>query len=188
MSPAVEVRPVSGRAELERFLRLPWRIYAGDPHWVPPLLSDVRAALDPKKHPFHEHADVATFLAWRGNEAVGRIAAVVNRVHNEFHEESTGFFGLFESIDDQGVADALLMTAEKWLRERGMTSVQGPMNLSTNEEVSSPGVLVDGFHRPPVIMMSHNPPYYAALVERAGYAGAKDLLSYWIDVPEPPAT
>jgi GNAT superfamily N-acetyltransferase len=187
MSPAVEVRPVSGRAELERFLRLPWRIYAGDPHWVPPLLSDVRAALDPKKHPFHEHADVATFLAWRGNEAVGRIAAVVNRVHNEFHEESTGFFGLFESIDDQGVADALLMTAEKWLRERGMTSVQGPMNLSTNEEVSSPGVLVDGFHRPPVIMMSHNPPYYAALVERAGYAGAKDLLSYWIDVPEPPA-
>jgi GNAT superfamily N-acetyltransferase len=187
MSAAIEVRPVSGRAELERFLRLPWRIYEGDPHWVPPLLSDVRAALDPARHPFHRHAEVQTFVAWRGRDAVGRIAAVVNRVHNEFHGETTGFFGLFESLDDQGVADTLLMTAEKWLRERGMTSVQGPMNLSTNEEISSPGVLIDGFHRPPVIMMSHAPPYYGTLLERAGYAGVKDLLSYWIDVPEPPA-
>jgi GNAT superfamily N-acetyltransferase len=186
MSGGIDVRPVAGRADLERFLRLPWKVYAGDPHWVPPLLSDVRAALDPAKHPFHRHAEVATFLAWRGNEPVGRIAAIVNRAHNEFHEDHTGFFGLFESTDDQGVADALLLTAEAWLRERGMTAVQGPVNLSTNEEVCSPGVLVDGFHRPPVIMMGHTPPYYARLIERAGYAKAKDLLSYWIESPEPP--
>jgi GNAT superfamily N-acetyltransferase len=186
MSGGIDVRPVAGRADLERFLRLPWKVYAGDPHWVPPLLSDVRAALDPAKHPFHRHADVATFLAWRGNEPVGRIAAIVNRAHNEFHEDHTGFFGLFESTDDQGVADALLLTAEAWLRERGMTAVQGPVNLSTNEEVCSPGVLVDGFHRPPVIMMGHTPPYYARLIERAGYAKAKDLFSYWIESPEPP--
>jgi GNAT superfamily N-acetyltransferase len=88
--------------------------------------------------------DVATFLAWRGREPVGRVAAVVNRSHNEFHHDRTGFFGLFESIDDQGVADALLAAAEAWLAERGMTSAQGPMNLSTNEEICSPGVLIEG--------------------------------------------
>jgi GNAT superfamily N-acetyltransferase len=187
MSAAIEVRPVAGRADLERFLRLPWRIYDGDPHWVPPLLADVRNALNPRKHPFHQHAVVATFLAWRGREVVGRIAATVNRAHNEFHQDTTGFFGLFEALDDQAAADALLATAEAWLRARGMTRVEGPMNLSTNEEVCSPGVLIDGFHRPPVIMMAHSPPYYAALLERAGYARTKDLHAYWIESPEPPA-
>jgi GNAT superfamily N-acetyltransferase len=183
----VDVRPVEGRADLERFLKLPWRIYDGDPMWVPPLLSDVRAALNPAKHPFHEHADVALFLARRGRTVTGRIAAVVNRAHNEFHGDSTGFFGLFECSDDQGVADALLRSAEQWLRGRGMTTAQGPMNLSTNEEICSPGVLIDGFHRPPAILMAHTPPYYATLLERAGYVKAKDLLAYWIDAdPMPP--
>jgi GNAT superfamily N-acetyltransferase len=177
----VEVRGVEGRADLERFLKFPWKIYEGDPLWVPPLLSDVRAALDPAKHPFHQHADVALFLARRGRAVVGRIAAIVNRAHNEFHEDRLGFFGLFECIDDQGVADALLATAEEWLRARGMTGVQGPMNLSTNEEVCSPGVLIDGWHRPPAILMGHNPRYYAELITRAGYVKSKDLLSYWLD-------
>lgn len=186
MKPTVTVEPVAGRADLQRFLRLPWLIYAADPHWVPPLLSDVRAALDTDRHPFHRHADVATFLARRGHDVVGRIAAVVNRAHNTFHEDRLGFFGLFECVDDQGVADALLRTAEAWLRERGMTGVQGPMNLSTNEEISSPGVLIDGFHRPPAIMMSHTPPYYATLLTRAGYTKSKDLLAYWLEGREPP--
>ncbi|MBR9989020.1 MAG: GNAT family N-acetyltransferase [Gemmatimonadetes bacterium] len=177
----VEVRRVEGRADLERFLRLPWRIYAGDPMWVPPLLSDVRAALDPAKHPFHEHAEVALFLARHGGDVVGRIAAVVNRAHNEFHDDKLGFFGLFECIDDQGVADALLGAAEAWLGERGMTTAQGPMNLSTNEEVCSPGVLIDGWHRPPAVLMGHNPEYYAGLITRAGYAKVKDLLAYWLE-------
>jgi GNAT superfamily N-acetyltransferase len=187
MTAGLHVRPVAGRADLERFLRLPWRIYERDPNWVPPLLADVRAALDAHKHPFHRHAEVATFLAWRDGVAVGRIAAIVNRAHNEFHEDRLGFFGLFESVDEQPVADALLRTAEEWLRERGMDAVQGPMNLSTNEEVCSPGVLVDGFHRPPVILMGHTPPYYASLLERAGYEKAKDLLAYWLEGREAPA-
>jgi GNAT superfamily N-acetyltransferase len=187
MKPAVTVEPVAGRADLERFLRLPWQIYADDPHWVPPLLSDVRAALDAATHPFHQHAEVATFLARRGRSVVGRIAAVVNRAHNEFHQDRLGFFGLFECSDDQGVADALLAAAEQWLRERGMDAVMGPMNLSTNEEVCSPGLLIDGFHRPPVILMGHTPRYYSTLVERAGYTKAKDLLAYWFAGTEPPA-
>jgi hypothetical protein len=183
---AVDVRRVDGRAALEAFLRLPWRIYERDPNWIPPLLSDVRSALDPRKHPFHQHADVALWLAWRGSTPVGRIAAIVNRAHNEFHQDRLGFFGLFECIDEQPVADALLRTAEQWLRERGMDRVQGPMNLSTNEEVCSPGVLVDGWHRPPVILMGHSPPYYAPLMEGAGYAKDKDLLAYWLEGREPP--
>jgi GNAT superfamily N-acetyltransferase len=127
------------------------------------------------------------FLARRGRDVVGRVAAVVNRAHNEFHEDRLGFFGLFECIDDQGVADALLETAEAWLRERGMTSIQGPMNLSTNEEVCSPGVLIDGWHRPPAILMGHNPRYYAALITRAGYVKSKDLLAYWLESETTPA-
>ncbi|CAN5632989.1 GNAT family N-acetyltransferase [soil metagenome] len=186
MSGGVDVRPVDGRADLERFLRLPWRIYAADPLWVPPLLADVRDALNPAKHPFHQCAEVATFLARRGSLPVGRIAAVVNRAHNEFHQDSIGFIGLFEAIDDQGVADALFVAASEWLRERGMTSVQGPMNLSSNEEICSPGVLVDGWHRQPVVMMGHSPPYYGRLFERAGFVKAKDLLAYWLECPEPP--
>jgi GNAT superfamily N-acetyltransferase len=186
MTAGIEVLPVAGRADLERFLRLPWRLYEGDPNWVAPLLSDVRAALNPAKHPFHDHADVALFLARRGRDVVGRIAAIVNRAHNEFHEDRLGFFGLFECTDDQGVADALLAAAEAWLTERNMTMVQGPMNLSTNEEICSPGVLIDGFHRPPSIMMSHTPAYYAELLARAGYVKSKDLLAYWLQGREPP--
>ena len=177
----IAVKPVGGRTELEQFLRLPWKIYENDPQWVPPLLADVRSALDSEKHPFYEHAEVATFLARRGNDVVGRIAAIVNHTHNQFHEDKLGFFGLFESIDDQAVANALLREAESWLRARGMTAAQGPSNLSTNEEVCSPGVQLDGFHRPPSIMMTHTPKYYARLLENAGYTKAKDLIAYWLD-------
>ncbi|MFS8637410.1 MAG: GNAT family N-acetyltransferase [Gemmatimonadota bacterium] len=184
-SAAVTVRPVDGRADLDRFIRLPWRIYANDPVWVPPLLSDLKTVLDRRRHPFHQHADVEYFLAWRGDEVVGRIAAIVNHRHNEFHGEKTGFFGFFECIDDGDVARALLETAEAWLRERGMERVYGPESFSTNEE-SGLGLLVDGFDKPPVIMMAHTPPYYPRLVEGAGYVKAKDLLAYWLDDQRPP--
>jgi hypothetical protein len=186
MSAGVTVTPVAGRADLERFLRLPWQIYADDPYWVPPLLSDMRAALDSSSHPFYEHAETALFLARRGRQVSGRIAAIVNRAHNEFHQDTVGFIGLFESIDDQGVADALFETAAEWLLERGMTAVRGPVNLSTNEEVCSPGVLVEGWHRPPLIMMAHTPSYYGRLFERGGFEKEKDLLAYWMVAAEPP--
>lgn len=183
----VEVRPVAGRADLRRFIDLPWRIYAHDPQWVPTLRMAVRDVLDRDRHPFHQHADTECFLAWRDGDVVGRICAIVNHRHNEFHDERTGFFGLFESIDDDAVATALLNTAAEWLRARGMDRVRGPMNLSTNDELYSPGILIDGFDTPPSIMMAHTPPYYRGLLERAGYAKAMDLIAYWVDGPEPPA-
>jgi GNAT superfamily N-acetyltransferase len=183
---AVEVRPVQGRGDRDAFLRLPWRIYEDDPAWVPPLLHDVRTLLDPDKHPFHRHADVQCFLAWRGGNPVGRIAAIVNRAHIDFHEERAGFFGLWETIDDVAVSNALLQTAERWLVERGMHTVRGPFNLSSNDELYSGGVLIDGFGFPPIVMMAHSPPYYASLLEGAGYEKSKDLLSYWLAGEQPP--
>ena len=178
---AVRVDPVRGRRDLKRFLEVPWPLYAHDPAWVPPLLVEQRKLLDPS-HPFHAHADVALFLARRGGREVGRIAAVVNHRHNEVHEERTGFFGFFETVEDPAVAEALLRTAEEWLRERGMDRCRGPVNLSTNEEC---GLLVEGFGEPPMVMMTHNPPYYADLLERAGYGKAMDMLAYMVDDPEP---
>jgi GNAT superfamily N-acetyltransferase len=148
---------------------------------------DVRTALDLEKHPFHKHATMQLFLAWRGKEIVGRVGAIVNESHNKFQEDKLGFIALFEAIDDQAVADALLRTAEDWLRERGMTAAQGPMNLSTNEELYSPGVLIDGFDTPPSIMMGHTPRYYAPLFAHAGYEKAKDLIAYWVPAAPTPA-
>lgn len=182
----VEVRPVRSRADRARFIDLQWRIYADDPNWVPPLRMAVRDLLDRNKHPFHQHADTECFLAWRDGEVVGRICAVVNHRANEFHDEKVGTFGLFETIDDDAVAGALLGEAAAWLRARGMRVVRGPMNLSTNDELYGPGVLIDGFDTPPVIMMAHTPRYYRGLLERAGYEKARDLIAYWMDAPEPP--
>jgi GNAT superfamily N-acetyltransferase len=178
---AVSVRRVSSRTELDAFIRLPWQLYAADPHWVPPLVADVRAALDARKHPFHRHADVELFLGLRDGIPVGRIAAIDNRAHNDFHRDNTGFFGLFECAEDAEVSSALLGAAEEWLAARGRTDAEGPMNLSTNDELYSPGVLIDGFDRPPAVMMAHTPPYYARLLEAAGYAKSKDLVAYWAD-------
>lgn len=175
------VVPVRDRATRNRFIALPWRIYRDDPAWVPPLRSDVRKLMNPG-HPFHEHADTEYYLALDGEgEPVGRIAAVVNHLYNEFHETRTGFIGLFEAVDNPAVARTLLDTAADWLRERDMAEAIGPFNLSTNDELYSPGILLDGFDRPPLLLMAHNPPYYRRLFEEAGWAKQKDLLSYWLE-------
>lgn len=182
----VTVRSVAGRKDLQTFVKLPWRIYAHDPMWVPPLLRDVYAVLDRRRHPFHQHAEVEYFLAWRGARVVGRIAAIVNHRHVEFHDEPIGFFGLFESEPEDDIARALLATAEIYVAHRGMAALRGPVNLSTNDELYSPGVLIRGFDSPPGLMMAHSPPYYAGLMEAAGLSKAKDLMSFYLRGPEPP--
>jgi GNAT superfamily N-acetyltransferase len=127
------------------------------------------------KNPFFEHGEAEYFLAERADDVVGRIAAVSNRLHNETHGDRVGFFGFFECIDDSDVANALFEAAADWLRARGFDTMRGPASFSVNDEC---GLLVDGFDTPPVLMMPHNPRYYMPLVERAGFAKAKDLLVY----------
>ena len=182
----LRVRELEPGAPLGAFIDLSWRINGRDPQWVPPLRMALRTLLDRRRHPFHQHAEVAYFLAERDGRAVGRVAAVVNRAYNDFHEERTGFFGLFECEDDAGAARGLLDAAAEWLRARGMERMRGPMNLSTNDELSSPGILLEGFDTAPTVMMSHNPPYYGALMDAAGLEKSKDLVAYWIPprIPE----
>ncbi len=179
----MRVEPLSGGMDLQAFLRLPWSIYRGDPDWVPPLLHDQKMLLDREKHPFHQHAEVEYFLARRGERVVGRIAAIVNHLHVQFHDEKAGFFGFFECEDDPEAAAALLDAAEAYVADRGMRILRGPMNFSTNEEC---GLLVDGFHEPPFIMMTYNPRYYERLIEGTGFRKAKDLLAYELPTTPPP--
>lgn len=183
---AVSIVPVQTARDLTRFIRLPWQLYRHDRAWVPPLRGELKKLLSPGRHPFHRHADVRYFLARAGGEVVGRVAAVVNHEHVRFHDEPVGFFGFFECTDDQAAATALLAAAEAWLVQRGMHRVRGPMNFSTNEEC---GLLIDGFETPPAVMMPHHLPYYARLLQAAGYAKGTDLLAYLFDIradPTPP--
>ncbi|UCG37770.1 MAG: N-acetyltransferase, partial [bacterium] len=161
-----------------QFMELPWAIYRDDPYWVPPLKRDVRDLLSPS-HPFYRQAERALFLAVSGSMPVGRIAAIINHKHNEFHDDRVGFFGFFECLDNQEVAGALLREAERWVRDRGMDTMRGPVNPSTNEEC---GLLVRNYLSPPCVMMTYNPPYYADLLEGQGYAKEKDLFAYWYHV------
>jgi GNAT superfamily N-acetyltransferase len=174
----VKIRVVRGRTERARFVDLPWKIYRDDPNWVPPLKASVRELLDQKKHPFYDggtEAEIELFLAWDGRDVVGRVAAILNHAHNRVHEEKVVFFGFFEAIDRPDVARGLLAAVEDWAAEQGAVAVRGPMNPSTNYEC---GLLVDGFGRPPVLMMTYNPAFYARLIEGAGYQKAKDLFAY----------
>jgi hypothetical protein len=180
---AVSIEPLSrSKRDLRRFFDVADRIYRDDANWVPPLRDDV-AKVFADKNPFFRHAEMQLFVARRGNEDVGRIAAILDRNHNEFHGEKTGFFGFFESENDRAVSDALLDAATDWARQRGMEVLRGPANPTLNDEA---GLLVEGFDTPPVLMMTYNPRYYATLLEEAGFRKARDLLASWFEIgPEP---
>ncbi|HEV8176557.1 MAG TPA: GNAT family N-acetyltransferase [Gemmatimonadales bacterium] len=188
MTERLRVRTARDRRDLKRFIDLPYRLHARDPVWVPPLRRDVEVLLSRTKNPFFEHAEAEYFIAEVEGEVVGRIAAISNRLHNETHADRVGFFGFFESTDDQAVADALLAAAADWCRQHGHDILRGPASFSVNDEC---GLLVDGFDSPPTLMMPHNPRYYIPLLERAGFAKAKDLWVYqggteehYVPVPE----
>jgi len=181
---SLAIVPVRSRREFKEFIALPWRIYspAKHPHWVPPLRLMIQDALDTKKNPFYQRATRELWLALRDGQPVGRIAAIENPMHNEFHHDRVGFFGFFESIDDQEVATALLETAGRWLGERGLEAMRGPMSPSTNQEC---GLLVGGYDEHPMFLTPWNPPYYEPLITGAGLAPVKDLLGYMVALDDP---
>jgi hypothetical protein len=175
---AATIRPVRTKTDETRFLRFLWTIYKNDPAWVPPLMMDRRKLIDRKNNPFYRHSSIEMFLAERDGQIVGRIAAIVNDAHNKEHNDTLGFFGFFECIDDQAVANALFDAAGAYLRSKGMTAMRGPVSPSVNDEV---GLLVNAFDKPAVVMMTYNPPYYPKLVDGYGFAKAKDLYAYLLD-------
>jgi hypothetical protein len=167
---------------VSRFLRVPYSIYHGDPNWVAPLLADLKKVFR-DVNPLFEHAEMKLWVATRDGKDVGRIAGILDRNHNEFHKEATAFWGFFESADDPAVAGALFDAVNRWAREKGMNRLLGPMNPTTNDEC---GLLIEGFDRPPAVMMPYNPRYYVPLVEGAGFTKAKDLLAYHFHVAPKP--
>jgi len=177
---SVTIRPVRTGADRKAFVDLVWSLYAADPHWVPPLKSEVHGLMDPAKNPWFEHAEAEFFLALRGARPVGRISAQVDRLVEEHMGRGTGQWGFFEAADAEAAA-ALIAAAEGWLRGRGMTRALGPFTLSIWDE---PGLLVTGSDHPPTVMMGHHLPAYAGWVEAAGYAGVKDLLTYELDITQ----
>jgi GNAT superfamily N-acetyltransferase len=171
----VDIEEVNGEAGMNEFIRFPWKVYQGNPNWVPPLKRDVEFLLSEKKNPFFQHAEAACFLARKNGETVGRIAAIVDRNHIKFHNEQTGFFGFFECLPDCAVARELLDTAAKWLKARDIEIMRGPMNPSTNNEC---GFLFEGFDTPPMIMMTYTPAYYLDYMERCGLTKTRNLYAY----------
>jgi GNAT superfamily N-acetyltransferase len=170
-------------ADREAFVQFPYQLYRGDPNWVPPLVLERKDFLNPRKNPWFEFGTAQLFIARRGGEVVGRIAAVDDPHYNAFHGTKLGFFGMFECVNDAGVARALFDAAGAWCHARGFAEMMGPANFSSNYDWS---VLVDGFESPPVVMMAYNPRYYPSLYEACGFTKAHDLWAWEIDTARPP--
>lgn len=166
---------LTNKKALNRFVDLPWSIYKNDPHWVPPLKMAVKDVLNIKKHPFYKTATVKAFVATKDGVDVGRILAVNNKAYNDFHNTKIGYFGFYETINDQKVSDALLDAATEYAKSFGLNEIQGPMNPGTNYEC---GLLVNGFEDDPQIMMTYNPKYYITLLENYKLSKVMDLLAY----------
>jgi len=174
----IQIKEVKSKSELNKFIKLPWKIYKDNPYWIPPLISERKKFLDQKKNPFFKHAKVKLFLAYKNNEIVGRIAGVIDYQYIKYYKKNAGYFGLFECINDYAVASALFNKVEIFLKENGIDCILGPMNLSTNHEC---GLLIEGFNFPPVVMMPYNPPYYQKFIEKYGFKKAKDLIAHFVD-------
>jgi GNAT superfamily N-acetyltransferase len=177
----LQVKAVKGEGELKKFITFPWEVYRDDPYWVPPLISDRLKFLNIEENPFFEHARVEYFMAWRGDQIVGTIAAFTNDAYNTFQEVNIGFFGFFEVLDDPEAASELLAKAEEWVREAGHESIMGPAQFSTNDEAF---LLVDGFNDSPRALMTYNPPRYMSYLDAAGFEKAKDAWAYQNDLQE----
>lgn len=163
----------TNRRDVKRFIDLPFRLYRGDPLWVPPMRGGMRALFKPD-YPLYKHSQAAFFLAERQGQAVGRLAVVDNRPYNEYHHSATALFCLFECVDDQAVADALFDATGEWARGRGLTDLLGPKGPLRADGV---GLLVEGFDLRPMMGVPYNPAYYVSLFGAAGLVKAHDFVS-----------
>ena len=168
---------VTTRRDRKRFIDFPHHLYNGDPNYVPEIYIGQKELLSEKKNPFFRHSKAQLYLAYQGKKIVGRIAAIRNNEYNRFANENVGYFGLFDVIENYEVAKALLDKATVWIKNENLNAILGPANFSTNDTA---GLLVDGFDRPPVVMMTYNKPYYVSFLERYGFSKKMDMLAYHV--------
>jgi hypothetical protein len=171
----VEIREHTPGKDVKDFIRAGFVVFADDPMWVPPLDFEFKERLSPKHNPFFKRAEVALFTAWKDGKLAGRCSATIDREYLKLWKDDTGFFGFFDTIEDQDVANALMRSAEKWLSSHGMKKMIGPLSLYANDEI---GCLIEGFDYPPNLMMAHSRKYQAALIEGTGCEKEKDLLCW----------
>ncbi|MFQ5536250.1 MAG: N-acetyltransferase [Gemmatimonadota bacterium] len=175
---SVTLREVRGKRDLSNFIKVAEEVYRGDPAWVPPLRLERKLHFSSKHNPYFRHARMKAWVAYRDGVPVGRITAQVDELDRRLHGADRGHFGFLEAQNDPDVFAALFAEAEAWLKSQGVGHVLGPFNFSINQEC---GLLVEGFHRPPVFMMPHGKPYYPHRLAELGYGKAKDLLAFWIE-------
>jgi len=166
---------VTTRADIQAFLELPFNLYRGQKAWHPPLRFEREAQLSPKKNPAVKPLNRQLFLAKRGDDVVGRIAAFINSEHQAFHQDGAGHFGYFDCERSPQTGRALLEVATKWLQKAGCKKMIGPASHSVNEEC---GLLIDGFENPPILMMPYGREDYQAMIEDVGFEKAIDMLAY----------
>ena len=181
----VSIRPISSKSDRKAFVDFPFRLYADDPHWVPPLKGEALGLITPEKNGWYSHARAQLFLAEENGKIVGRISAHLDTLALEMEPSKgfgpgVGFWGLMDAVN-QDVFRALLTAAEGWLRDQGMTRAIGPVSQSVWEE---PGLLVQGFDQDPTIMMGHARPEYQGWIEAAGYGVVKQLFTYELDITQ----
>jgi len=175
-----KITEVKSSSELDRFIRLPWKIYKDHPCWVPPLVSERKKFLNPQINPFFERAEVKLFLAEdEKGSPLGRIALVHDHIYQENISENTGIMGMFETVDDENVSRLLFDQAKEWCGEKRFDNLIGPLNLSTNHEC---GLMVEGFDLPPMLGIPYNPVYYQKHFEEWGFSKSKDLVSFKLDL------
>lgn len=172
-----EITFIKSAEDRKEFIKFPYRHYSHNKYWVPPLLMEQKKLINKKKNPFYNNAEIALFLARYNGKTAGRIAAIIDHRYNEHHQTQTGFFGFFDTIDNQNTADLLFKVVEGWLSDKGMKDILGPTNPGLMDEI---GILVDGFEKYPSILMPYHKPYYDKLIKKAGYQKEMDLLTYLV--------
>ncbi len=169
---------LGNRRDVRRYIEFPFRLYHRHPLWVPPFVNEVRAQLDPSRHPFYAHSDAAFFLALEGEEVVGRVAVLDNTRYNEYHDERTAFFYHFDAVDDRAVSRGLFDAAFDWARRRGLERMWGPKGFAAGD---GQGLLVEGFEHRPALGIAYNYPYYDELMRDAGFEKQLDFISAYLD-------
>jgi hypothetical protein len=176
---SISIQRVTTRRQQKQFLQFPWTLYRHDPNWIPRLRIDEKELTGIRPHPFYARNAVQTFLAYRGDEVCGRIAAILNQGHIARYDDRRGFFGFFDCRDDREAAHGLFDAVRRWFAEQDIHRLRGPTNPSLNYEL---GLLIEGFDSPPTFMMTYNPPYYERLVESYGFRKTQDLYAFWGDL------